>query len=325
MSTQPRVVVVGSYNHDHIWRVDRFPRAGETRLGNDFQVGAGGKGFNQAVASRRQGADTLFVGAIGDDHVGASARRIAEEAELDCRWQVASNRPTAATCVLVDGEGRNEIVVNPAANEALSPAFVAGQADALGAGGVLLVQMETPLATVREALRLAGEAGMVRVLNPAPVHADADASLLAQCDVLTPNETEFAQLLVQLGGRSLDADQLAGTGDAALHALCRTLAVPTVIVTLGAHGCFVSHADAGGTHGDDASYYRVAAEAVRPVDTTGAGDAFNGALAAAMLRLAGQSLRTMVAAAGRAAALSTERRGASAAMATLDEVRKRFS
>lgn len=322
--SKPHVVVVGSYNHDHLWRVDRFPRPGETRLGHGFQVGAGGKGFNQAIASHRQDGATLFIGAIGDDALGASAQRIASEAGLPCRWQILPEHSTAATCVLVDADGRNEIVVNAAANLALTADFVSAQDAAFIAGNVLLVQMETGLDVIRAALRQASEVGMTRILNPAPVHADTDAALLAACDILTPNETEFAQLLAQCAGRDIDAERLAGMDDAALHALCRMLGTATIIITMGEHGCFVSHADHGDRHGDDADCYRVGTESVHAIDTTGAGDCFNGALAAAMVRDAEQTLRSMLVHANRAAALSTEHAGAAASMPTLDAVRQRF-
>ncbi|MDN5925409.1 MAG: ribokinase [Xanthomonadales bacterium] len=324
MSEPAYVVVVGSYNHDHLWRVDRFPRPGETRLGRSFQVGAGGKGFNQAIASHRQGGNTLFIGAIGDDALGVSAQHIASEAGLPCRWQICADHPTAATCVLVDDDGHNEIVVNAAANLALSADYVGAQTDAFTAGNVLLVQMETGLDVIRAALHQAHAAGMTCILNPAPVHAQCDAALLAACDIVTPNETEFAQLLVQCADRNVDAEQLASMDDVTLHALSRALGVPTVIITLGAHGCFVSHSDVGDRCGDKATYYRVAAEHVKTIDTTGAGDAFNGALAAMLLRLAGQPLRTMVVHANRAAALSTERVGAAIAMVDAAAVHQRF-
>lgn len=324
MSESNRVVVVGSYNHDHIWRVDRFPQAGETRLGCGFQVGAGGKGFNQAVACQRQGGNAVFIGAIGDDTLGASARRIAEDEKLACRWQVLADQPTAATSVIVDAQGRNQIVVNAAANEHLASDFIKAQRDAFASAGIVLVQMETTLDAVRSALQLAGEAGLTRILNPAPVHADTDVALLRQCDLLTPNETEFALLLERLDGTSVDPDTLANQGDAALHALCRRLPVPTVIVTLGSHGCFVSHADDAQKFGDAETHYRIRAERVDAIDTTGAGDCFNGALAAAMVRDAGQALRNMLVHANRAAALSTEREGAAASMPGLDAVQQRF-
>lgn len=324
MTDTKRVIVVGSYNHDHIWRVDHFPQAGETRLGCGFQVGAGGKGFNQAVACQRQGGDTVFIGAIGDDALGASARRIGEAEKLACRWQIHADQATAATSVIVDAQGRNQIVVNAAANQYLGSDFISAQRDAFENAGIVLVQMETHLDAVRGALRLAAEMGLTRILNPAPLHADADAALLGNCELITPNETEFALLLERLDCTAVNPDTLADKQDAALHALCRRLPVPTVIITLGSRGCFVSHGSEAAPFGDTEPHYRIAAEAVDALDTTGAGDCFNGALAAAMVRDAGQPLRTMLIHANRAAALSTERPGAAASMPDLEAVRQRF-
>lgn len=315
------VIVVGSYNQDHVWRIDRFPQPGETRRGTAFQTGPGGKGFNQAVACHRQGASTLFLGALGRDALGEGAQKTAADYGLPCRWQLCDDTPTAATCVIVDAEGRNEIVVHLAANEKLEPAFLAAQPEWNGAR-VLLTQMENNLDATRTALQLGGEHGLVRILNPAPVHADTDAALIAACDILTPNETEFAMLLEKLHGERIDPDAVASTSDDTLHALCQRLGVPTVVVTLGGSGSFVSHAD--DQRGDTATHYRIGAEAARVIDTTGAGDAFSGALAAALCRFAERPFHEAVRHAGRAAALSTERVGAASASADFDAVVSRY-
>ncbi len=317
--TDVQVIVIGSYNRDHVWRVDRFPQPGETRIGRDFTTGPGGKGFNQAIACHRLGAKTLFLAAIGDDGNGAQAQRDAEADGLPCRWKSCADAPTAATAVWVDDAGQNEIIVHAGANARLDPAFLDGQRDVFAGARVLLVQMETQLATVRRALELAHAGGAMRFLNPAPVHADTDASLLALCDVLTPNETEFAALCAKIAGAQVDPDKLASLSDAELHALARKLPAPTLVITLGARGCFVSHADTGRLQ-DRHPCYRVPAERAQAIDTTGAGDCFCGALAAAVLRLEGQPFVRAVRFANRAAALSTERPGAAAAMPRYDEV-----
>jgi ribokinase len=317
------VIVVGSYNHDHIWRIDRFPQPGETRRGTGFQSGPGGKGFNQAVACHRQGAATLFFGALGKDALGEGAQAIATNYGLPCRWLLRDDVPTAATCVIVDAQGSNEIVVNLAANERLDPAFLAAQADAWREARVLLVQMENNLDAIDTALQLATRAQLTRVLNPAPVHSGTTAALLARCDLVTPNETEFSMLLDKLGIAHVEADAVAGMDDAVLHALCRKLGVPTVIITLGARGCFISHGD-GNLRGDATACYRLPAEPANVIDTTGAGDAFNGALVAAMLRGVGRPFREAVIHANRAAALSTESAGAAPSMVGWDAVVARF-
>ncbi|MBO9661451.1 ribokinase [Dokdonella sp.] len=317
------VIVVGSFVQDHIWRLDRFPQPGETRRAAAFYSGPGGKGFNQAIACARQGVPSAFVGALGDDALGAAAQRFAETERLPCRWQIHADRATATSGIFVDRDGAPMNVVQLDANEALEPAFVVAQDDLFAGAKLLLLQLENGIEATRAALERATRHGLLRVLNPAPVRAEADAALLALCDVITPNETEFALLLDQLAGVQVAADDLARSGDAALHALARRLGVPTVVLTLGAHGCFVSHAD-GAWCSDEAACYRLAPERVEAIDATGAGDAFSGALAAAIVRFAAQPFRAAVRYANRVAALSTERVGTAPVMPRHGEVAARF-
>jgi ribokinase len=316
------VLVVGSYNQDHVWRIDRFPLPGETRRGLGFSTGPGGKGFNQAVASARQQAATAFVGALGEDALARVARELALAEGIDARWQVCGDTSTGSCGIVVAADGQNQIVLDLAANERLAASFVRAQTDLFATARVVLVQMETGIAAIHAALQ-AAPPDCVRLLNPAPVHADIDASLLALADLVTPNETEFADLLMRCADTAVDAGTIAASGDDELHALCRRLGAASIIVTLGARGCFVSHADAARWH-DTADRYRVAAERVQVRDTTGAGDAFNGALAAQLANHPQQALRDCVIHAGRAAGLSTEQAGAAVAMPTLDQVRQRF-
>ena len=160
------------------------------------------------------------------------------------------------------------------------------------------------------------------MLNPAPVHRDIDAALLARCDLITPNEHEFAQLLERVAGEAVRSSDVATLDDTIFHGLCRKLDVPTVVVTLGAAGCFVSHG--ADPRGDTVAFYRIDAERVRAIDTVGAGDAFNGSLAAALARDSAKPFRDAVVHANRVAALSTEKIGASIAMPTAAEVHARF-
>lgn len=274
------VVVVGSFNVDHVWATDALPLPGQTLAGS-YRSGPGGKGFNQAVAAARSGAATTFVCALGPD-VGASlARALATADGIDLRDAV-SDAPTGTAGICVDASGRNSIVVGAGANATLAPAHVDVHRDAFDAAAVVLAQLESPPDAVLQALHLARTAGALAMLNPAPANAPTSAGMLAACDVLTPNESEFAALLARHAGTRLDADAVATLDDATLHAHCRAL-LPggTVVVTLGAHGCFVSHA-AAAMRGDASPAYRIAAPRVAAVDTTGAGDAFNGALASSM-------------------------------------------
>lgn len=309
----PRVTVVGSYNQDHVWRTDTFPVPGETRLGQ-FHSGPGGKGFNQAVAAARQGAATHFIAALGDDALGEAAMQLASDEGLTGRWQRDTGRPTGTAAVLLDGHGQNLIVVGPGANAALSVAHIDACADSLRATRVLLTQHEVAPAATARAIELAHAAGALCVHNPAPPVARGAQPPLAGIAILTPNETEFAALLRDHAGHDVRAEQLAAQDDAVLHRLCRDLGVPTVIVTLGAEGLFVSQ---------DSGYARLAAEPATVRDTTGAGDAFNGGLAAALA--AGQPLLDAAAHGNRVAALKIERAGAALAMPTLADVRHRFA
>lgn len=319
-----QVVVVGSYNQDCVWRVEHVPEAGETLRGRDFASAHGGKGFNQAVACVRQGVATAFIAACGDDVAGAAAQRVAADQGLVACWQVRADATTGNACILVEASGQNRIIVALGANERLDPAFLRAQERAFAGARVLLAQLENNIEATREAFALATRHGLTRLLNPAPVHPALDAALFAQVDILTPNETEFALLLERLTGQRIDAATLARSDDATLHALARQLGAPTLVITLGAHGCFVSHSE-GERRGDATSHYRVGAEAADTIDTTGAGDAFSGALAAGLLRFAGRPFREVVAHANRCAALSTEKRGASAAMPRFDDIAARYA
>lgn len=317
------VLVLGSYNQDHVWSADDLPAPGATRLGS-YASGPGGKGFNQAVAAARAGARTGFVTALGEDAAAATARGLAAADGIVLHAEVHAGLPSGTAGIFVDAAGRNVIVVAPGANAALTPGFVAALDPAFAGADVFLAQLEVSPEAVHEGLRRARAANALAILNPAPANAFTTEALLRQADVLTPNETEFAALLQRHRGLACDADTLAAQDDAALHALCRELAPwATVVVTLGASGVFVSHPD-DAQRGDITGAYRLRPEAVQAVDTTGAGDAFSGALAAALAAHPGAPFAESVRFANRYAALSTERRGAALAMPRRAEVEERF-
>ena len=321
-STAAQVVVVGSFNVDHVWRCDALPAPGATHSG-DYASGPGGKGFNQATASARNGAQTAFVCALGDDLGGHHARTLATADSIDLRDQSA-DVPTGSAGIFVDAQGRNSIVVGPGANAVLSAEFIEAQTVTIAAAAVTLAQLESPLDAVAAALRIAHDAGRIAILNPAPVNVAVPRELLALADILTPNETECAGLFARHLGERIDGEAIASLDSPRLHALCRDL-LPggTVVVTLGAAGCFVSHAD-NATRGDDSAWYRLPAEPANPVDTTGAGDAFNGALAAALALRPGAAFAVHLREANRYAALSTERSGAALSMPNREEMEARF-
>src|SRR5690606_37987934 len=229
----------------------------------------------------RAGAQTRFICALGDDDGGRLAATLAGADGIDLRAE-PGDAPTGTAGIYVDRAGRNSIVIGAGANASLSEAFIARQAEAVAGARILLAQLESPVASVLEAMRLARAAGVRTLLNPAPANAESTRELLAVADILTPNETEFSALLARHAGERIDAAQVTALDDAQLHRLCRIL-LPrgTVVVTLGAAGAFVSHRE-DKRRGDGHEYYREAAERVEAIDTTGAGDAFNGALAASL-------------------------------------------
>jgi len=269
-------VVVGSANLDLVARTLRLPGPGETVLGSDFAQHPGGKGLNQAVAAARAGVTVAFLGAVGDDDAGRTLRTVAANEGIDMSGlRVADGVATGRAVITVDDSGENSIVVIPGANARV-------HVDVLPAATVVLAQLEVPVATVIAAFAAARSAGSRTMLNPAPVPVDGlSDELLSLCDILVPNEHEVELL----GG----VDRLLASG------------VGAVVVTQGAAGVTV-------TEVPGATTWSVEAFEVDPVDTTGAGDAFCGALAA---RLAGgDDLRPAVRYAAAGGALATTSAGA---------------
>ncbi len=301
MSTASRIVVVGSYNTDLMARTPRMPQPGETILGGPFHVGPGGKGANQAVAAARLGVAVQLVASLGEDSFGDQAQQNLVREGIDTSHVLRTGRThTGAALIFVDAQGENMIVVAPGANDLLSPEHVEGARDAIRAADVLLVQLEVPMPTVERACLLAREAGVRVLLNPAPGRA-LDAGLLQTVDVLIPNETE-AEII-----SGIPVSDRASAEAAGRELLQR--GVGAVVMTLGAEGALVV-TDDGVTH--------VPARPVKAVDTTGAGDAFCGALAVGLAE--GQSLHTAVAFAGAAAAVKVTRLGTAPAMPRRPEV-----
>jgi ribokinase len=296
-----RVVVVGSTNTDMTVRVPRIPAPGETILGYGFQTTAGGKGANQAVAAARAGGTVVFVTAVGTDSLGDRAVEglVRENIDVGLVRRVA-DVPSGVALIFVDDAGENSIAVAPGANLELRPEDVEPLDGLLHAGDVVLLQLEIPLATVDAASRLATKHGARVILNPAPAQALPD-SLLAAVSILTPNEAEAGQLAGFAVGDEIDLTRAADT----LH----RRGVHGVLITLGARGVFTSGIGASELAGG----FTVAA-----IDTTAAGDVFNGALAVALVER--QSLRHAIRFASAAAALSVTRMGAQASAPWRDEI-----
>ena len=299
-----RVLVVGSANVDFTVAASRLPGVGETVSGGTLLVNHGGKGANQAVAARRLGAEVRFIGCVGDDASGRDIRAAlrAEGIGVD-GVMVTADAATGTALIVVDGEGRNQIVVAPGANWRLSVEHVGSRADDFAWAQVVMCQLETPLETLAVALAQARRRELVTMLNPAPVREGISDDIWRLVDYLTPNEGEAERLS---GVAVHDARSAA----AAAQAL-RERGVGTVIVTLGAQGSLACTAQ---------GVVEVPAFTVTAVDTTAAGDAFNGALGTA---LAGRgALPDALRFASAAAAIACTRRGAQPSLATRDEVER---
>ena len=287
----PRVCVIGSANVDYTVALSRLPTPGETVSGGTLLVNLGGKGANQAVAARRLGGEVRMVGCVGDDPDG---RRIAESlraAGIDVSGvTTAPDAATGTALIMVDAQGRNQIAVAPGANHRLTVEMVAPHAGSIAWADVVACQLETPLPVVRWALGEARRQQVTTVLNPAPVQP-LDAEILELVDYLTPNQHEAARLT----GLSVDTLEDAGAAAARL----RTAGAGVVLVTLGERGVLACEGE---------SMAHFPAFPVETVDTTAAGDAFNGALAVGLA--AGGSLEQAIPLANAAAALACTKRGA---------------
>jgi ribokinase len=294
-----RIVVVGSFNTDLTTYMKRAPQAGETVMGYRFVTGPGGKGSNQAVAAARLGANVTFIGRVGLDEFANFGLRLWNEEGINTDYVVRDlEHPTGVAPIWVDDTGENRIVVAPGANMLVSPADIDAADSVIAQADVLIVQLEIPVETSHYALRKAQSHGVRTILNPAPA-VPLPAELISEADFITPNETELAVL----SGQHLD-----------LTANARSILVragQTVIVTLGAQGArWVNQSDTG----------LIPAYSVEVVDTTGAGDAFNGGLAVALAE--GKLLNDAIAFAAAAAALSVTRLGTSPSMPTRPEVER---
>jgi ribokinase len=311
-----RVIVVGSVNVDLVVRGERLPGAGETVTGGTFSRHHGGKGGNQAVAAARLGATTAFVGAVGDDDFGAEARAALAAEGIDLGGLVVVPGPTGVALIMVDARAENVISVASGANAMMTPDLVRAALARLEptSADVVLVGHEIPTLAVRAALEAAREAGATTILNPAPA-GGIDRSTFGLADILTPNRGELAAIAAD------DAERIgrAASAGAAPEALAQLLldansqgpgVRQAVVVTLGAAGALIVRL---GRPAID-----LPTPATRAIDSVGAGDSFNGALAAGLA--AGLHLDIAARRAVVAAAVSTTRAGAREGMPTAAEL-----
>ncbi len=289
-----KIFVIGSTNTDMVVRSERIPVPGETVTGGTFLLNPGGKGANQAVACARLGGRTVFVAKVGDDAFGReTGPRLAKDG-IDARLLTDAAAASGVALILVDAHGRNCISVAPGANATLSPEDLAPMRGEIEQAAAVVMQLETPIDTVAWAAKVAHDAGVKVVLNPAPA-AKLPAGLYACLDWITPNETE-AKLLT---GVDVADEATAEAAASVLHGR----GVKGVVITLGEHGAFWSE---GGSHG------MVPACKVKAVDTVAAGDTFNGAFAVALTE--GRPVEDAVRFAVKAASISVTRPGAQASV-----------
>lgn len=298
MPSRPKIAVVGSFNADLTATMERMPRPGETVHGRRFSIGPGGKGSNQAVAAARLGAEVTFIGCIGQDVFASYALDMWREEGINTEFVIQdAELSTGVAPIFVDESGENSIVVVLGANLALDRQDVEAAAGAIAAADVLLAQLEIDYETVAYALQVAKRQGTRTILNPAPA-GKLPLETIRLADFLTPNETELEILS-------------NGTGTSPEKTAASLLAFEgqTIIVTLGAAGA-LAVSRAGTTP--------VPGYPVDAVDTTGAGDSFNGALAVALAE--GKALVEAIQFANAAAALCVTRPGAAASMPARQEV-----
>lgn len=296
-----KIVVLGSSNTDLVVRTPRMPLPGETILGGDFLIAAGGKGANQAVAVARLGTPVTFIAKLGTDMFGdtAVAHYAAEGIDTSTILRDAA-APSGVALITVDDRGENCIVVAGGANNSLTVADVEAMRSHIEGAEYLLMQLEVPMETIERAAEIAHAAGVKVIVNPAPAAKLSDA-LLSRCYLLTPNETECGILT---GAEVTDAASAERAAEQLL-----TKGVQNVIVTLGSKGAL--YKSAAGTE-------LIPAYSVRAVDTTAAGDTYNGALCVALSE--GRDMRAAVEFATRASAISVTRAGAQPSLPTRAEV-----
>jgi ribokinase len=308
VAKRPRIVVVGSLVFDFVARASRLPQPGETLLGDRFGMFPGGKGANQAVQAGRLGAEVFLIGRVGDDFLADRlVASLAESGVVTDFVRRDTSVKTAACCIHVDAAGQNAIVIVPEANAACSPDDVDAAARIIAGADVLLCQLEVPVPTVVHAFRLAAARGVRTILNPAPAHPDA-AGLCAGVTVLTPNESEAEALAAQAAGSPTPPHPQTDWESSTAHRLWR-LGANHVVITCGARGAYLASPE---------RERLIPTYPVAVVDTTAAGDAFNGALAVALAE--GQELVQAVAFANAAGAASTTRPGAQPSLAWRPEV-----
>lgn len=296
-----KVVVVGSYNTDLTIKTERIPRPGETIIGGVFSEGGGGKGANQAVAAARTGANVSFIARVGNDALGKlGIQRLTDEG-INTDYILRDNdSATGVAFIVVDERGENSIVVASGANAKLSSTDIDKANDEISSADVLLVQLESPVDAIYSAIKKAHDKGAVVILNPAPAQT-LSSKILNDIDVITPNKVE-AEMIT--GIKVSDEDSLRS-----IVLKFFDSGIKTVIITLGSKGMFV---------GSTEWMKLIPAYNVCPVDSTGAGDIFSGALAAFLAE--GMQMEKAVKMAAASASISVTRLGAQSSAPNRKEI-----
>lgn len=297
------IVVIGSSNTDMVVKTSHLPAGGETVLGGDFFMNAGGKGANQAVAASRYGNRVVFIAKTGDDLFGKQVRKsMAEDGIVTDYVFIDKEHPSGVALITIDKDAENCIVVASGANMYLSPSDIDVAAEEIRKADVLLMQLECPVETVAYAARMAAKAGVPVILNPAPAPVEAlSAELLSNLYLITPNRSEASRI------SGIEINDMESAYRAAKT--IREMGPKSVIITLGSEGSIVY---------DGSMSMRVEALKVEAVDTTAAGDTYNGVLASVIAE--GKSLIEAVSEANIAGAISVTRMGAQPAAPTREEI-----
>lgn len=296
------ITVIGSLNMDLVAYGERIPRSGETVRGKTFRQIPGGKGANQACAAAKLGADVRMIGCVGDDSFGSQLKASlrGDGANVD-HVLVRPDVSTGVAMILVESSGDNGITIIGGANDCLTEEVIAELADVITGSDVVLLQLETPLATVKAAVLTAKSAGKTVILNPAPA-AELDDEILKNTDILTPNETE----LELLSGHKTDTiKNLKAAG-----AILLRKGVKELVITLGSRGCL---------HMTQESANHYDAYKVKAVDTTAAGDAFNAALGVSLDE--GKNMEEAIGFAMKVGAMTVTKEGAQPSLPLLNEVK----
>lgn len=295
------IIVIGSLNLDLVVNTRKIPRPGETVMGKDFKQISGGKGGNQADAAAKLGGEVTMIGAIGNDEMGKILKNSLKNDGVNVENVITKpDEPTGIAVIIVEDSGDNSITVAPGANYMLNSKDIENVENVIKKGKVVLIQLENKIDTVKTSLKIGRESGAVTILNPAPA-VELDEEILKYVDIITPNETEL-EILTGVKTDSLENVEKAGK-------LLLQRGIKEIVVTLGEKGCMWINSNI-------VKHYP--AYMVKAIDTTGAGDSFNGALAVSIDN--GGDMETSILYAMKVGAMTVTKEGAQTSLPLKEEV-----